>query len=210
VRSGKLAAALGPDQDAEELLAAALRQAADLERGAPGYTCLFLRTRADLRCARGQLDLAQADYEMALRHATDPRWRFVDYEGHVRRGLGGLASRRSCEQEANGHFAAALDLARRIGYQWLEAEIYVARARSVFRFGNPEQAEDWSERAYALAETGGWVALAGECFLIKAQCASRRSPAKTREYLELARSRIVRSGKRSLKDEYASICGETL
>ncbi len=209
-RKGQLASALGSFQDAENLLAAALRQAAGLEREDPGYTCLFLRTRADLRCSYGRLDEAQADYEAALQHATDPRWRFADYEGHLRRGLGDLASRRSIEPEANAHFAAALDIARRIGYEWLEVETFVAKARSALRFENPGEAEKYVVRACALAETGGWVALAAECLLIRAECSRRTGGRGADKYLTSARDLILRSGRHSLKAKYTSICGETL
>ncbi len=209
-RKGQLATAIGSFQDAENLLAEALQQAVDLERGAPGYTCLFLRTRADLRCSYGQLDAAQTDYEAALQHATDPRWRFLDYEGHLRRGLGDLASRRSSEPEANAHFAAALDIARRIGYHWLEVETFVAKARSALRFENPGEAEKWAVRACTLAETGGWVALAAECLLIRAECSRRRGEEGADKYLSSARSLILRSGRHSLRAEYTSITGEIL
>ncbi len=209
-RKGQLATAVGSFQDAENLLAAALRQAENLEHGAPGYTCLFLRTRADLRCSYGQLDAAQTDYEAALQHATDPRWRFLDYEGHLRRGLGDLASRRSDEPAANAHFAAALDIARRIGYHWLEVETFVAKARSALRFENPGEAGKWAVRAYTLAEAGGWVALAAECLLIRAECSRRTGEEGADEYLMSARSLVLRSGRRSLQAEYTSISGETL
>ena len=209
-RKGQLATALGTLQDAENLLTEALQQAADLERGAPGYTCLFLRNRADLRCSHGQLDEAQADYAAALRHATDPRWHFLDYEGHVRRGLGDLASRRSNEPEANAHFAAALDIARRIGYHWLEVETFAAKARSALRFEKPDEAENWAIRAYTLAERGGWVELAAECLLIRAESSRRRGEKTLAEHLTSARGLILRSGRRSLKAEYTTISGEAL
>ena len=80
-RKGQLAAALNSVKQAEEILGAALRQVADVERASPpGYTCLFLRTRGDLRCANGLLDDAERDYRAALQRATDSRWRFIDYE----------------------------------------------------------------------------------------------------------------------------------
>jgi tetratricopeptide (TPR) repeat protein len=209
-RKGQLSAALGTFQDAEKLLTEALQQAAYLKRGAPGYTCLFLRNRADLRCLHGQLAAAEADYTAALQHATDPRWHFLDYEGHLRRGLGDLASRRSNEPEANAHFAAALDIARRIGYHWLEVETFVAQARSALRFEKPDEADKWAVRAYCPAERGGWVALAAECLLIRAECSLRRGEKVAAEHLTSARSLVLRSGKCSLKTEYTSISGENL
>lgn len=209
-RKGQLSTGLGTFQDAEELLTEALQQAAHLERGAPGYSCLFLRNRADLRCSHGQLDAAEADYAAALRHATDPRWRFLDYEGHLRRGLGDLASRRSNEPEANAHFASALDIARRIGYYWLEAETLAAKARSALRFEKTDEAEQWAVRAYVPVERGGWVALAAECLLIRAECSLRRGEKAAAEHLASARGLVLRSGKRSLKTEYTSISGENL
>jgi tetratricopeptide (TPR) repeat protein len=209
-RKGQLSTALGAFQDADDLLTEALRQAANLEQGAPGYTCLFLRNRADLRCWHGQLEAAEGDYAAALRHATDPRWRFLDYEGHLRRGLGDLSSRRSNEREANAHYAAALDIARRIGYHWLEVETFAAKARSAFRFGKPDEAEMWAVRGHTLAEGGGWVALAAECLLIRAECSRRRDGKTATEHLKAARRLILRSGKRALKAEYTSITRENL
>lgn len=210
-RKGQLAAALNSVKQAEEILGAALRQVADLERASPpGYTCLFLRTRGDLRCANGLLDDAEHDYRAALQHATDSRWRFIDYEGHVRRGLGDLASYRLKESEANSHFASALDLARRIGYSWLEAEVFVAKAQSALRFEDLAEADKWAGEGYALANAGGWVALAAESLLVKSECSKRLNGAEFGNYLESARSLIVRSGKRSLKSRYAEMCGEVL
>jgi tetratricopeptide (TPR) repeat protein len=210
-RKGQLAAALSSLAQAEETLGAALSQVADWERASPpGYTCLFLRTRGDLRCANGLLDEAEDDYQAALQGATDSRWRFLDYEGHVRRGLGDLASFRLNEAEANSHFASALDLARRIGYGWLEAEVFVAKAHSALRFENLEEAGKWAEEGYVLAKSGGWVALAAESLLVKSECSKRRNEAELGNYLASARSLILRSGKRSLKSRYTEICGEVL
>lgn len=210
-RKGQLAAELNSLEQAEEILSAALRQVADLERGSPpGYTCLFLRTRGDLRCTNGLLDDAEDDYRAALQRATDSRWRFLDYEGHVRRGLGDLASRRLNGPEANSHFASALDLARRIGYSWLEVEVFVAKARSALRFEDLAEADKWATEACVLADVGGWVALAAESLLVRAECSKRHNGAEFGNYLESARSLIVRSGKRSLKSLYAEFSGEAL
>jgi tetratricopeptide (TPR) repeat protein len=210
-RKGQLAAAVSPQERAEEILASALRQVADFERTSPpGFTCLFLRTRGDLRCAHGLLDGAEDDYKMALQQATDSRWRFTDYEGHVRRGLGDLASRRQDEELANSYFASALDVARRIGYTWLEAEVFVAKAQSALRFGKPAQADKWAAEGLALADAGGWVALAAESLLIKAECSQRCGGNDFSSYLESARLLIARSGKRPLKSRYTEISGEAL
>jgi tetratricopeptide (TPR) repeat protein len=210
-RKGQLAAAVSSPEQAEEILDSALRQVADFERASPpGFTCLFLRTRGDLRCAHGLLDTAEDDYRTALQQATDSRWRFTDYEGHVRRGLGDLASRRLDEQQANSHFASALDLARRIGYTWLEAEIFVAKAQSALRFGDLAQADKWATEGHALAGAGGWIALAADSLLVKAECSRRGHEAQFSAYLESARGLISRSGKRSLKSRYAEISGEEL
>jgi hypothetical protein len=124
--------------------------------------------------------------------------------------LGDLASRRSNEPDANAHFAAALDIAQRIGYFWLEVETFAAKAHSALRFEKPDEAEKWAFRAYALAERGGWVALAAECLLIRAECSVRRGEKAAAELLTSARRLILRSGKRSLKTEYTSISGESL
>jgi tetratricopeptide (TPR) repeat protein len=208
-RKGQLAAAVGSPEQAEEILASALRQVADSERASPpGFTCLFLRTRGDLRCANGLLDNAEDDYRAALQKATDPRWRFTDYEGHVRRGLGDLASRRLDEREANSHFASALDAARRIGYRWLEAEIFVAKAQSLLRFDDLKEADKWASEGYALANAGGWIALAADSLLVRAECSRHRNGTEFISYLGSARGLIARSGKRSLKSRYAEISGE--
>lgn len=210
-RRGQLAAALAPLEKAEEILAEALRQVADLERASPpGYTCLFLRTRGDLRCANGLLDEAEDDYRAALQQAMDSRWRFTDYEGHVRRGLGDLASRRRNEREANRYFSSALDLARRIGYSWLEAEVFVAKAQSALLFDDFPAAEEWATGGLGLADAGGWVALAAESLLVKAECSKHRDSAEFETYIESVRSLVMRSGKRSLKSRYTEITGDAL
>jgi len=210
-RKGQLAAAVSSQELAEEILAAALRQVAGYERTSPpGFTCLFLRTRGDLRCMNGLLDSAEDDYKAALQQATDSRWRFTDYEGHIRRGLGDLASRRQDEQQANNYFASALDLARRIGYTWLEAEIFIAKAQSALRFGDLAQADKWATEGYTLADGGGWVALAADSLLVRAECSQRSSGKKFSSYLESARGLVTQSGKRALKSRYTEISGEAL
>jgi tetratricopeptide (TPR) repeat protein len=208
-RRGYLAAALDSFESAEALLTEALREAVAEQRGAPGYQCLFLRIRGDLYCSAGRLSLAEKDYQAALELAVDPRWRFVDYEGHIRRGLGDLASLRAQPSAAMTHFAAALDVARRIGYLWLEAETFAAMARSALHMGNIDSAQHNADRAQTLAKTGGWLAIEAGCLLVKAGTARRRGEPGTAD-LDAARVLITRSGHRALQAEYSAIAGETV
>jgi tetratricopeptide (TPR) repeat protein len=209
-RRGYLAAALDSFEFAEALLTEALREAVAEQRGAPpGYQCLFLRIRGDLYCSAGRLSLGEKDYQAALELAVDPRWRFVDYEGHIRRGLGDLASLRAQPSAAMTHFAAALDVARRIGYLWLEAETFAAMARSALHMGNIDSAQHNADRAQTLAKTGGWLAIEAGCLLVKAVTAGRRGEPGTAD-LDAARVLITRSGHRALQAEYSAIAGETV
>jgi tetratricopeptide (TPR) repeat protein len=206
-RQGYLATGLSPYAAAEALLTEAIEDAELSERSAPGYRCLFLRVRADLRLAHDRLELAEADYLAALDLATDARWHFVDYEGHVRRGLGQLAAHRGQTELAREHFGAALDIARRIGYRWLEAETSVARARAALAHGEIEVVESCLRHAAALATDGGWLALEAETLLIEARL-TIMNHADPADLLDRARPLVAQCGRRSLLAEFAAVAEE--
>jgi tetratricopeptide (TPR) repeat protein len=206
-RKGYLATALDSAGHAEALLTQAIREAGEQEGEVPGYRCLFLRIRGDLHCAHDRLDLAEADYGAALALATDERWRFTDYEGHLRRGLGEVACRRLRYAEAKAHFAAALDIARRLGYRWLETETFVAQARCALRAADIDAAETDATTAHDLAQAGGWVALQADSLLVLAECLGSCG-LPTDEMLTTAGGLIARSGSRPLKARYAQLSGK--
>lgn len=202
-----LAAALSPLRFAELLFARAIDEARR-ESGAPGFRCLCLRLRADLRVATGQLDAATEDYADALALATDPRWRFIDYEGHAQRGLGDLAVARGQDTAARDHYAAALDIATRTGYRMLEIETSAALARCALLRGRLDEAELVAERAASMAHDDGWLGLDVDSTLTLLRCALERGGhAQARELMATVRPLAVRSGRMtSLKrlDEIAA------
>jgi tetratricopeptide (TPR) repeat protein len=147
------------------------------------------------------LDAAQADYHAALALATDERWRFTDYEGHLRRGLGEIACQRSHWTEARAHFSAALDIARRLGCRWLETETFAATARCYLRIGDLDGAEKDATIANDYAVEGGWIALEADSLMTLAECRLRRRMPAGRE-LETAGDIVSRSGSRALEVRY--------
>src|SRR5262249_48212448 len=102
----------------------------------------------------------------------------------------------------------ALDIARRLGYRWLEIETFVARARCALRAADLNGAEQDATAAHQLARAGGWVALQAESLLVLAECLGNRGQlAEQKETMATARRLIVRSGSHPLNDRYAQLSG---
>ena len=210
-RHGYLAAALDEPEIAERLLTDAIAQSVATENGAPGYRCLFLRIRGDLYVETEQYGKAEHDYRDALGLATDERWKFVDYEGHLRRGLGDLASNGGRPAEARAHYGAAMDIARRTGYQWLEAEVRSAQARDALTQGGPKEADQLASEAVKMARNGGWLGIEIQGLLT--MIASALALGLRSEASELCREvkpLVGRSGKRSYVEGITRLCSEIM
>lgn len=183
-RMGYLEACAGNFDLAKDLLTRAIDAAAQAEAAgnedAAGYTCLFLRVRADLRVRFGHLPEAHGDIDAALEIARGPA-SFRDYEGHLYRTRGDAFRQVGGFEQAQVEYGRALTIARDSGYEWLKAEALIAQGRLALTQGETAEAIAMAERAKNLAKAGGWWLEQGRACVLRGEAALATGAASVRE-----------------------------